>query len=44
MLISLIYLVVLWVPFQQGKSTTGWGTTLSVDTANSDMLITIEGF
>lgn len=25
------------------KSTTGWGTTLSVDTANSDMLMVIEG-
>jgi hypothetical protein len=27
----------------RSKSTTGWGTTLSVDVANSDMLITIEG-
>lgn len=27
----------------RAKSTTGWGTTLSVDTANADMLTTIEG-
>jgi hypothetical protein len=27
----------------RAKSTTGWGTTISVDAANSDMLIIIEG-
>ncbi|MDB5222479.1 MAG: hypothetical protein JWN83_1146 [Chitinophagaceae bacterium] len=27
----------------RAKSTTGWGTTLSVDAANSDMLMIIEG-
>jgi hypothetical protein len=27
----------------RAKSTTGWGTTLSVDAANADMLIIIEG-
>jgi hypothetical protein len=27
----------------RAKSTTGWGTTLSVDAANADMLMIIEG-
>ena len=27
----------------RAKSTTGWGTTISVDTANSDMLMVIKG-